>query len=168
MPDWLTHAVLGLLAAEIFSVRRKSLVVLGALLPDILPKLVLLRLLIPIPPLNYVWLGAFHTPFVFFLATIIIYPLFRSNYWKIILWLNLGAITHFLSDALLRHFAAGVHLLYPLSLDYFTLNWVWPNESYWVLIPALLLYGAVLWYKKTYKLAGKTSPRTLGSDAYGN
>lgn len=204
MPDWLTHAVLGLLVAEIFSVRKKSLVVLGALLPDIFPKLVLLRLLIPLPHLNYTGLGAFHTPFVFFLATIIIAPLFRYSYWKFILWLNLGAATHFFSDALLRHFAAGVHLFYPISLGHFTLNVVWPDESYWVLIPALLLYGVVLWYnensplgamasfrdrksaasdssvglkakafslifcKKTYKLTGKTSPRTFGSDIYGN
>lgn len=147
MPDWLTHIVLAAVAVELFSIRNKSLVFLGALLPDLLPKLVLLRLIIPIPELNYTLLSAFHTPFVLFLVTLLIAPLFRYRYRAVVALITLGALTHFLSDALLRHFSGGVALLYPLSLKHYTLNLVWPEQSYLILLPALLIYGLIHFIK---------------------
>ena len=144
MPEWVTHLLLGLIAAEVFSVRKKSVVLLGAILPDLLVKLVLVKLFLPIPNIDYSLLGAFHVPFVFLLSTFLLATWFRYSYWHIVLWLNLGALTHFLSDALLRHLAGGgVRLLYPLSLEYYTLGGVWPEQSYLIFIPALLLYGLI-------------------------
>jgi len=153
MPDWMTHIVVGLVLAEAFNIPKKSIVLLGAILPDILPKLVLLRLFIPLPNGNYNLLSAFHVPFVFFLASIFIALLFRHNKFRIVLWLNIGAMSHFLADATLQHFEGGVRLLYPLSLESYTLNVVWPEQSYLVLIPALLVYGGLLLFKKRYKKA---------------
>ncbi len=147
MPDWVTHIIIALLFAEAFGIRKKSIVLLGSILPDILPKLVLLKLMLPIPDWNYVGLGAMHTPFVFFLFTMVIAPLFRERFWCIIFWLNLGAVSHFAADALLRHFAAGVHLLYPISLKHYTLNLVWPDDSLLILIPALIMYMGLIWWR---------------------
>lgn len=152
MPDWLTHVVIGLILIDIFKVRKKSLVLLGVLLPDFLPKLILLRLFFPVQDyLNYKVLTAFHVPFVFFFFTLLIAPLFKYNYKKVVFWLNLGAISHFLADSLLRHFSdAGIKLFYPLLLNKFTLGLVWPNESYFILIPALIVYLGIILIKKKF------------------
>lgn len=152
MPEWGTHVIVGLLLAEIFKVKKKSVVLVGAILPDIFVKLTLMRLFIPIPNLDYSMLGAFHVPFVFFLSSLLLAPLFHERYASIVLWLNLGAASHFLTDALLRHLAeGGVRLLYPLSLDYYTLSLFWPEQSYWLGILAAPLYGILIALKK-YRL----------------
>ncbi len=149
MPEWVTHALLGLLVAEIFGVRKKSIVVLGALLPDIIVKLTLLRLFVPIPNFDYSILGSFHTPFVFLLLTILLSPLFRYDCIRIICWLNVGATTHFLADATLHHISdGGVRLLYPLSNGYYTLGWIWPDDTLWIGLAAALLYLAIIGFKK--------------------
>jgi membrane-bound metal-dependent hydrolase YbcI (DUF457 family) len=149
MPEWFTHVALGLLLAELFNVNKKSIVVLGAILPDILVKLTLVRLFIPIPNIDYSILGALHVPFVFFLFTLVAAPLFRYPYGRIVLGLNLGALSHFLSDALLRHVAGGgVRLLYPLSRNYYTAGLIWPEQSYLLGIALAIAYGLLLFLKK--------------------
>ncbi len=148
MPDWLTHVIIGLIIIELFNVKKRSLVLLGAVLPDILPKITLLRLFIPLPNINFGWFSAFHTPFVFFLTTLLIAPIFRYNYKKVVLLLNAGAISHFLSDALLRGFGSGSRLLYPLSYEGFRFNLVWSDQSYLILIPALVIYAIILQLKR--------------------
>lgn len=142
MPEWFTHVALGLLLAEVFNVKKKSIVILGAILPDILVKLTLVRLFIPIPNVDYSILGSLHVPFVFFLFTLVAAPLFRYDYLRIVLGLNLGALSHFISDALLRHVAGGgVRLLYPLSLKYYNLGLIWPEQTYLIGIALALAYG---------------------------
>jgi membrane-bound metal-dependent hydrolase YbcI (DUF457 family) len=151
MPEWLTHVIIGLIIIELFNVKKRSLVLLGVILPDILPKITLLRLLIPLPNLNFGWLSAFHTPFVFFLTTLLIAPIFRYDYKKVVLLLNAGALSHFLSDALLRGFGSGSRLLYPLSYEGFRFNLVWSDQSYMILIPALIIYATILITKRYIK-----------------
>lgn len=149
MPEWATHALLGLVIAEIFGVRKKSIVMLGALLPDILVKLVLIRLFLPIPNVDYSILGSGHTPFVFLLLSVLICPLFRYDHIKIILWMNLGALTHFLADATLRHISdGGVRLLYPLTTKMYTLSLIWPDDTYWLAIFLAILYLGIRGFKK--------------------
>ena len=153
MPDWVTHIAIALLILEIYPVKKKSLVLLGAIMPDLLPKLVLLRLLIPLPGVDYTILSAFHTPFVLFLVTLLVAPFFRYNYWRVVFGITLGATSHFLSDALLRHFVGGVNLFYPVLLRHYTLNLVWPDQSYLILIPTVILYLVVVLYKKYRKVS---------------
>ena len=151
MPDWLTHVVIGLILIEIFNVRKKSLVLIGTLLPDILPKIVLLGLLFKLPNFNYELFNAFHIPFILFLVTLLIAPLFRYDYWKVVLLMNLGTISHFLADALLKHFStAGVRLLYPFKFQPYSANLVWPDQSYFILIPAVIVYVVIILLKKKY------------------
>lgn len=159
MPDWVTHIAIALLILELYPVKKKSLVLLGAIMPDLFPKLVLIRLLIPIPAIDYHILSAFHTPFVLFLATLLIAPLFRYNYWKVVLWITIGTTSHFLSDALLRHFIGGVNLFYPVLLKHYTLNLVWPDQSYLILIPTVIFYLLIIIYKK-YRAVSKNALRT--------
>jgi membrane-bound metal-dependent hydrolase YbcI (DUF457 family) len=150
MPDWLTHILLGLILVKIFNVKKKSLVLLGTILPDILPKLILLRLFIPLPEISSAVLKSFHTPFILFLFTLLIAPLFKYNYQKVVFWFNLGIMSHFLADLTLRHLHSnsGLRLLYPLTLQKFNLGWVWPEQSYLIAIPALLIYLIIIFLKK--------------------
>lgn len=148
MPDLLTHLIIGLVLIEIFNVRKMSLVLLGTIMPDLLLKLVLLRLFIRIPNINYGVLSAFHTPFVLFLVSLLIAPLFRYDYKKVVLWLNLGALSHFLADATLKHLSeTGVRLFYPLSYNTYTLSLIWPNHSYLLMMFFLLVYIAIFLFK---------------------
>jgi len=151
VPDWLTHVVIGLVLIELFSIRKGSLVLLGTLLPDILPKLVLLRLLIPLPDLNLSLFKASHIPFVLFLLTLIVAPLFRYDYKKVVLLLNLGTLSHFIADSLLRHLQpSGIRWLYPFSTQRIGLSLVWPEQSYYILIPAVLFYMGIVLLKKHF------------------
>lgn len=151
MPDWVTHIAIALLILELYPVQKKSLVLVGAILPDLLPKLVLLRLLVPIPPFDYHFLSAFHTPFVLLLVVMLMAPLFRYDYWKVVGWITVGTTSHFLSDALLQHFVGGVNLFYPVLLKHYALNLVWPEQSYLILIPTAVLYLIVVLYKKYWR-----------------
>jgi membrane-bound metal-dependent hydrolase YbcI (DUF457 family) len=136
--------------AEMFNVRKKSVVLLGAILPDLLPKLVLLELFVPIPNWDYTLLSAFHVPFVLFLVILLLAPLFRYRYARIVWWLSLGTFTHLLSDTLLRHFQGGIAWLYPFSVEKYALHWVWPDQSYLILMPALLSYLTIILIKKRW------------------
>ncbi len=150
MPDWFTHIVIGLILVELLPIKKKSLLLLGAILPDIIPKIVLLKLFIPLPSLLVSTnLSIIHTPLIILLSTILLAQLFKYSKYKVILWLNIGAFSHFISDAMLRHFGdAGVRFFYPLSMHKFSYGLFWPNESYWLLIPLLPSYLVIVWLKK--------------------
>ena len=127
MPDWMSHLLIGLILAELFNIRKKSLVVLGALAPDVVAKLQLIYFYFPIPPL--VSFVAFHTPIMWLLLSILIAPLFRHNKFKTILFINIGATSHFLSDLTMRHFTVvGTRLFYPFTGDNFPINLIWPEQ----------------------------------------
>ena len=144
MPDWFTHVLIGLIIAEVFNVRKKSLILIGTILPDILPKLVLLRLFIPIPNISYSTLKAFHTPFVMVIVILLAAPIFKYSYKKAVVLMGTGAISHMLADAALTHFAGGVRLLYPFSMEKYSFNFFWPNESFIIMIPLLIMYIAIV------------------------
>ena len=148
MPDWFTHVLIGLIIAETLNVRKKSLILIGTIIPDILPKLVLLRLFIPIPSINYTVLKAFHTPFMMVIAIMLIAPLFRYSYRKVVVLMSAGALSHLLADAALRHFAGGVQLLYPFSMEKYSFNFFWPNESFIIMIPLIFIYITIAMYRK--------------------
>ena len=147
MPDLLSHIIIGLILAELFNIRKKSLVVLGTILPDILAKMQLVYLYLPIPPL--VSFVSFHTPIMLFLISIIISPLFKHDKFKTILFINLGTMSHFLSDLTIKHFAViGTRIFYPFTNTNYTLNLIWPEQSIYILIGSLLVYIFIRIVKK--------------------
>ena len=150
MPDWLTHVVIGLVIIEIFSIKKKSLILLGTILPDILPKIALLKMFIHLP-VKLTFFKSFHTPFIMFLGILIIAPIFRYNYKKVVLLLSTGALTHFITDAMLKSFIGGMNLFYPFSLGQFRINLIWPEKSYLILLPTLLFYFLIIIYKNHCK-----------------
>ena len=154
MPDLLSHLIIGLILAELFNIKKKSLVVLGAIVPDLLSKFHLIYLYFGLPP--YISFVSFHTPFMAFLLSILIAPLFRYDKLKTILFFNLGSMSHFLSDLTIKHFTiTGTRLFFPISNQNYTLNLIWPEQSIYVLIASLFIYVVIKIFKNRVLLIKK-------------
>lgn len=147
MPDWMSHLLIGLIVAELFNIEKKSLVLLGTLMPDLISKIFLLFFLFRI--WDHISFTAFHTPIVCFLLIILIAPLFKYDKVKTIFLINLGLITHFLSDLTIRHFTSGMDLFFPFSMKYYKLDLIWPEQSIYVLISSLIIYFIIKVIKRT-------------------
>lgn len=147
MPDWLSHILIGLVICEISRIRKKSLVLLGALLPDLINKISFLGLFFPINfPIYSV--EVFHTPIVCFLLAIIMAPLFKFNQKKVLLFVSIGLFSHFFFDIFTKHFLGGIILLFPFSWQRFRIDLFWFEQYYFILIPVLALYTFILIFKK--------------------
>lgn len=146
MPDWMSHLLIGLIVAELFNVRKKSLVLLGALLPDLISKFFLLFFYFGI--LANLSLESFHTPLMCFLLVIITAPLFKYDRAKTVFLINVGLATHFLSDLTMRHFTSGMRLFFPFSMSVYRIDLIWPEQSIYFLIFSLIVYILIKLVKK--------------------
>jgi|TARA_B100001971_G_scaffold204072_1_gene219817 hypothetical protein len=161
MPDWMSHIIIGLILAKLFNIRKKSLVVLGTLMPDILAKVQLIYFYFPIPPL--VSFTSFHTPLMIFLLSIIIAPLFKFDKFKIILFINIGAISHFLADLTMKHFSnVGTRLFFPLPNTAYTFNLIWPEKSFYILIGSLIIYLTIRIVKRNMATSNRNPGENTG------
>ena len=148
MPDLLSHLIIALILAELFNIKKKSLVVMGALATDVLSKFFLIYVYFNLPTI--ISFVPFHTPFVMLLLSILIAPLFKYNKIKTVLLFNLGSMSEFLSDLTMKHFGVlGTRLLYPFSTENYTLNLIWPNDSFYILIGTAFVYLAIIFLKKS-------------------
>ena|SRR3989338_11581264 len=163
MPDWMSHLIIGLILAELFNVRKKSLVVLGAFMPDLIAKLDLVLFYFNIK--TFASFSYFHTPLMCFLISILIAPLFRYDRLKTIILVNIGLISHFLSDLTMKHFAGGTLLFFPFIKGAYTLHWIWPEQSFYVLIASLFIYILIKAVKKKYNAPAETF-NALGVGSY--
>jgi len=154
MPDWITHILIGLIIAEVFNIKRKSLVVIGSILPDILVKLELVSVLTPVDKYAITWLfNPLHTPIGMILFSLLLVPLFNLGRYKIYFLLFIGWASHLLSDLINKHVLLGQNLLlFPFSWKNFELGLIWPDEYYILLLPLALTYCVILihkYYKNT-------------------
>lgn len=155
MPDWMSHFLIGLIIAGLFNIRKKSLVLLGALMPDLISKFFLLFFYFGF--WDNIGLSSFHTPLLNFLLVILITPLFRYDRVKTIFLISIGLITHFLSDLMLKHFKGGVQLFFPFSMQFYRFNLIWPEQSIYVLMVSFAIYFFVkvakelIWKKQESK-----------------
>ncbi|MDP6547557.1 MAG: metal-dependent hydrolase [Candidatus Woesearchaeota archaeon] len=156
MPDWLSHILIGLILSEALGIKKKSLVVLGSLLPDFIVKFYLFSYFIHIPPYILNFTSTFHTIFMGFIITAFIAPLFVYDIKKTYLYLNLGYATHIIFDSMTRHFIGGEMLLFPFTDKMFSFGVFWANEYYYVLIPAIIIYLGIMLFKKIN--SGKRMP----------
>lgn len=138
MPDWMSHLLIGLIFCELFNVRKKSLVLLGTLMPDLISKFFLLFFYLGF--WNGVTLDSFHTPLLCFLSGILIAPLFRYDMVKTVFLISIGWVTHFLFDLTMRHFTVGIRLFFPFSMNDYKLGLIWPEQSIYVLIAFFVIY----------------------------
>ena len=149
MPDLMSHLLIALILAEIFNIKKKTLVILGALLPDLLSKWFLIYVHFGIAPsISFV---PFHTPIMVFLISLLIAPLFRYNQLKVIGFINLGASSEFLSDLTMKHFTVvGSRLFFPFSMSNYTFNLIWPEQSIYILIGSFVAYLLIRFIKKKH------------------
>lgn len=147
MPDLMSHLIIGLILAELFNIRKKSLVVLGAVMPDIFSKIDLIYFFLgKFPVISF---ASFHTPLMCFLLSILIASLFRYSKIKAVLLLSLGSMSHFLADLTMRHFNEfGTRFLFPFSMKNYTLNLIWPEQSIYILVLSLFVYLLIISVKQ--------------------
>jgi len=76
---------------------------------------------------------------------LIIASFFRFDYFKTVLFITVGWITHFASDSLFRSLLINPQamLLFPFSWNMFSFSLLWSDEYYIILIIAMILYLTV-------------------------
>ena len=150
MPDLMTHLIFGLILAELFGIRKKSLVVIGALLPDLIAKMDLVIFYLGIE--RFISFTLFHTPAMVFLLSILIARLFRYSKFKTVILINLGSLSHFLIDLTMKHFTpVGTRLFFPLTSKNYYVGLIWPEQSIYLLLVSILLYAIIRMYKQSLK-----------------
>lgn len=148
MPDWLSHMLIGLILAELFRVKKKSVVMLGAILPDLVVKISLIGLFIHLPAWFRYFVIHSHVPVICILMTLFIALVFRYDQVRILLWMNLGVLSHFISDLTMKHFTGGMLLFFPFTIKEYSLNLFWADYSLILVLPLLAVYLVLLYYNK--------------------
>ena len=142
MPDWISHILIGLIIAEVFKIKKKSLIVLGSLLPDFIVKINLLSAFFHVNDNLLFVTRLYHSPIMAFIIPALVTPLFKFDYKKTYLYIAAGFAAHLLADSITRHFNDGM-LLYPFSHSFFSFNILWP-EQYWIALAILAaVYAAI-------------------------
>ena len=76
----MSHILIALIISELFNIKKKSLVVLGALMPDFFVKIVVLVNFFKLPyDILYWFFYPLHTPIGCILITLLVVPFFRYN-----------------------------------------------------------------------------------------
>jgi len=159
MPDLLTHIIIGLIIAKIFNL-KKSLVLIGAILPDMIYKVNLLRYFIHLPE-NFIQFALlpFHSPIGLIIITILLSYLFRYPKKKTITQISIGWLSHLILDLTNKHFL--VNQVYPfLPFIYMPLEvgWFWPHQYYYLLAFSIILL-VLLYFPKNILMKGFTHNR---------
>ena len=128
MPDWITHIAVAYSVAVLAGVKKRELVVLGALLPDIF------KVFIPVGAfLGYgqaFFMGNYFAPFHTALGVILSSTLvstFFSDHRKVLTLLLIGATTHLIMDSLLYPFGYENWFFWPL-FSFKTNGIIWPDS----------------------------------------
>ena len=150
MPDWIAHILIALIIVEVFKIRKKSLVLLGALLPDFLVKLELLGTFLPVDKYSILWvLNPLHTPIGMALFSLLLLPFFKQEKKKTYGLLSIGWASHLIADMTNRHVLLGQNmLLFPFYWGNIELGIIWPADYYLLLLPLVLIYIGVLLRKR--------------------
>ena len=150
MPDWISHMLIALIIYEVFRFEKKSLVILGALLPDMLGKLSLLVNVFELPYDVLYWIFTpFHTPLGCVLITFLIVHFFRYNQRKAFLYITAGWVSHLPFDLVNKHMLLGQNmLLFPVSWTNFRIGFAWPERFYLSLVPLIIVYLIILSVKR--------------------
>lgn len=134
MPDWISHILLGLIIAEILNARKKSLVVLGSVLPDIILKFYTISVIIPVDVNSFFWLFyPLHTIIGVIIFSFIITIFFKYDTKKTFLLLAIGAVSHILLDVTTKSMVYNIQslLLFPFSWKAYNFGLIY-TEQYWI------------------------------------
>lgn len=153
MPDWLSHILVGLIVAELFNINKKSLVVLGSLLPDFVVKTSLLSAFFHVNDDLLFISRLYHSPIMGLIIPALIVPFFKYDWRKTYSFVMLGFVLHLFADSFTKHYYDGL-LLYPISTSFFSFNVFWP-EQYWIItVSSLVAYALIKFIK--YQFSSKS------------
>ena len=141
MPDWISHILLGLIIAEVFNIRKKSLVVLGSILPDIILKIYALSIIIPMKINFLFWfLYPLHTIAGITILSFLLTIAFKYDAKKTFGLIFIGAVFHILLDGTTKFMLYNIQglFLFPFSWKYYGIGIFYP-EQYWIVM--VLLFG---------------------------
>ncbi len=146
MPDWIAHLGFAFLLAYALKIKRKELVVIGALIPDIV------RIFDFFPLFgNSTFFAAlpFHGLLLPLFISGIICAFFIEgiNYKKSLALMYLGVLTHLFLDGLMLYTVAGVRPLIPFSFERFGLLNIVPSEDFSLAILAVIIIAVVVIYE---------------------
>lgn len=134
MPDWLTHTLIGWITGKTTK-QEISLVVVGALIPDICKLYLLFDMFYP--EMTGDFFLPLHTPFGALLITAGITLLFQDKK-KTFIPLAIGVTTHFILDLFLLNVSGGMPLLFPFSWQQWQLGLI-RSDEYMMTIAAILV-----------------------------
>lgn len=143
MPDWLSHILIGLVVAELLNIDKKSLVVLGSLLPDFITKIYLFSFFFPMNDSLLFVTRLYHAPIMGLIIPALIVPLFKYDWKKTYVFIVLGFMLHVLADGLTGKRDNVGLLLYPFSHRYFSLNMFWSDQYWIIMISCAVIYVSI-------------------------
>jgi hypothetical protein len=152
MPDLLTHILIAWTLAELFNIQKKSIVILGAILPDIIYKISILNLFFNfgLSP-NYLTFGLlpFHSPIGLIIVSILLCYFFIYPKIKFFLIISLGWTSHILIDLFNKHYLMKqTYLFAPFSFKAVEFGLFWQDEYILPLVISSFLLILVLFIKK--------------------
>lgn len=154
MPDWLTHILIAIVVIELLSLRYEQakeyrfFVLFGSILPDIGNFTILFgKSGERIKP----FFEALHTPFGFLILAALIVYLTRKEWRKVIFYLvALGGMLHFIADMLIITLNGKIMVLYPLSLNKYSIG-VFRQGEFIFLITAAIIALITLLASRIYR-----------------
>jgi hypothetical protein len=103
VPDWLTHFVAAFLLATVLGIKEKEIVILGGLLPDIFKIYIITSLFFDSSKILLIknFFAPLHTVIGVLLNAALVSTFFRDFEFKAFKLIMIGAVLHFLLDAIL-------------------------------------------------------------------
>ena len=136
MPDWISHLLFGLIICHLFGIKKRSLVLLGSILPDLVGKIKMLNYLSPgspdwVIPLSNFW----HTPLPSIISALLVALFFSYPYLEAAILIILGDISHLLADGATKSFLFDGYL--PL---------LWADQYYIAILVLGITYILLLYF----------------------
>lgn len=156
MPDWISHIFIGLIFAELVNIEKKSLVVLGSLLPDFVIKIYVISFFYPLNDNLLFVTHLYHSLLMAFIIPGLVTPFFKYDWKKTYILITAGFLLHLLADSLGRYYTSyseGI-MLYPFSIEFFSFNIFWPEQYWIILLISLLTYVIIccIKYRRFFNL----------------
>jgi len=146
MPDLITHVLVVLIACELINMKKKGLILAGAILPDIVSRIFLLGFIIKLPDGFLIAVTLFHSLIPLLALAVLLATLFK-DFFSAAFLIGIGAISHLLLDTFNIHFLGGIMWMFPFSWILFKYSLFIPDQFMYVAVSLLAVYIFIRVYK---------------------
>jgi hypothetical protein len=152
MSDWIVHIAFALIIAVIFKIKNWKLIITGAVLPDLSRILLIVLNFLGFNEIkSFLILEPMHTPFINLLMVVSIAFLF-NGFFRNLLIIYLGVITHYILDIFQFAGAYGYMLFYPVSFEEFSVNLYYGGKIIFPIIGIIILIISLYYLKEKSNL----------------